>query len=84
MSKDRAEAARNYLIAAELGDARAQNNLGILYQKGIGVKVNHGEAERLYRLSAKQGNTEAMHNLRNLRENVTFEPRPTSGLHITF
>ena len=41
---------------ANLGDEKAQYNLGIMYKKGLGVKVNNNEAFRWFFLSANQGN----------------------------
>ena len=57
------EAARWYRQAAEQGDARAQNNLGWLYQNGLGVEQDFAEAERLYRLAAAKGHAAAQNNL---------------------
>ena len=31
-------------------------NLGVIYDNGEGVPVNHAEAEKWYRLAAEQGN----------------------------
>ena len=39
----------------ERGDARAQNNLGFMYMEGRAVVQDDGEAVRLFRLSAEQG-----------------------------
>ena len=44
-----------YLSAAKKGDARAQLNLGYLYQHGFGVAKNDHEALKWYRLAVAQG-----------------------------
>ena len=38
-----------YQLAAEQGDARAQNNLGVMYQNGDGVIMNRDRAAILFR-----------------------------------
>ena len=48
---------------AEAGDPTAQNNLGVLYDDGAGVPVDHDEATRLFRAAAAQGMPSAMANL---------------------
>ena len=53
----------NYRTDAENGNAEAQNKLGFVYEKGIGVKINYNEAIRWYRKSAEQGNAKAQNNL---------------------
>ena len=40
-------------LAALLGMAKAQNNLGAMYQYGQGVKQDYAEAVRWYRLAAE-------------------------------
>lgn len=53
---DAREAVRLYRLAADQGNALAQNNLGVMYEGGQGMLPrNDREAERLYRLSADQG-----------------------------
>lgn len=46
--------------AADGGDPEAQVNLGYLYARGHGVRVNQMEALHLYELSAKGGSSEGM------------------------
>ena len=41
---------------AELGDAPAQNDLGVMYADGRGVPQDDAEAARSYRLAAAQRN----------------------------
>ena len=50
---------------ANLGDDRAQYNLGIIYKKGLGLKANDNEAFRWFFLSADQGNILANYALGN-------------------
>jgi len=48
---------------AEQGNARAQNNLGVMYENGKGVPQNIAEAVKWYRLAAQQGYAGAQNNL---------------------
>ena len=48
---------------ANQGDASAQFNLGLMYDKGQGVPQNHAEAVKWYRLAADQGDASAQYNL---------------------
>jgi hypothetical protein len=57
------EAAKWYQMAAEQGDAIAQNNLGSFYQHGLGVATNYSKAVELYRWSADQGFAMAQNSL---------------------
>ena len=61
--QDHGEAVRWYRLAAEQGLAVAQNNLGVLHEKGEGVLQDHGEAVRWYRLAAEQGHAKAQFHL---------------------
>ena len=49
--------------AAEHGYARAQFNLGVRYENGLGVSKDMGEAVKWYRKAAEQGNAVAQFNL---------------------
>ena len=60
--QDYAEAVNWYRKAAELGHAKAQNDLGWCYQKGLGVTQNSYEAANWYRKSADQGYSVAQNN----------------------
>jgi TPR repeat protein len=60
---DFAAALRSFILAAEQGNADAQNTLGNMYATGSGVSENFVEAVRLYRLAAEQGNPEAQTNM---------------------
>ena len=46
VDEDDGAAARWYRLAADQGDAHAQNNLCIAYFHGLGVDQNDGEAVR--------------------------------------
>ena len=52
---DYATALRLWRPLAEQGNARAQNNLGVMYENGKGVAQDVIEAVRWYRLAAVQG-----------------------------
>ena len=54
--------------AAAQGNALAQNNLGIMFEKGHGVAQDYAEAVRLYRLVAAQGLAGAQCNLAHMFE----------------
>jgi TPR repeat protein len=51
---------------AKKGDAKAQYNVGLIYEKGRGVKADLSEAMRWYEKAAKQGNGKAQYNLARL------------------
>jgi len=58
-----ASAYRSFKPFADSGVAEAQNNLGFLYQNGLGVRRNYNTAIKWYQLAADQGLAEAEHNL---------------------
>ena len=60
---DFATALKEWKPLAEEGNANAQHNLGLMYQKGEGVPQDYKEAVRLYKLAAEQGNANAQTNL---------------------
>jgi uncharacterized protein len=62
-SGDFANAYRLLRQGADAGDPEAMVNLGYLYARGHGVRVNQMEALRLYELSAKAGSSEGMNAL---------------------
>ena len=49
--------------AARMGHGPAQNNLGLMYQTGTGVKADLEEAVRWYQHAANQGNLDGQFNL---------------------
>jgi TPR repeat protein len=60
---DYAAAYDEWLPLAELGDAEAQFNLGVLYDEGAGVDRNLATAADWYRKAAEQGFIDAQTNL---------------------
>ncbi len=60
---DYATAYREWLALAEQGDAKAQFNIGALYDFGMGVPKDYAVAVQWYRLAAAQGDVEAQFNL---------------------
>jgi TPR repeat protein len=52
-----------YQKAADQGDAAAQCNLGVMYEKGRGVKKDETEAVKWFQKAADQGNAPAQFNL---------------------
>ena len=53
----------NCLVAAEQGEAYAQYNLALMYDKGQGVTQDYKQAVKWYRKAAEQGKANAQHNL---------------------
>ena len=62
-SGDHATALREWEPLAEQGNADAQYNLGVMYEKGNGVLQDYKTAMKWYRLAAKQGYARAQSNL---------------------
>jgi TPR repeat protein len=60
---DFAAALGEWYPLAELGDAEAQYNIGVLYDEGAGVQQDYAEAARWYRKAAEQGFVDAQSNL---------------------
>ena len=61
--EDYATALREWKPLAEKGYALAQNNLGVMYEKGQGVSQNYKTAVKWYTLAAEQGYALAQFNL---------------------
>lgn len=57
-----------WMDAAEAGDAEAQNNVGEIYERGIGDEPNYEAAAFWYQKAADQGNSRAQFNLGTLYE----------------
>ena len=51
---------------AEKGVAQAQYNLGVMYEKGKGVKQNHRKAKKWFSLAADQGLIQAQTTLASM------------------
>ena len=60
---DYATALKEFRPLAEQGNTVAQNNLGLMYEKGQGVPQDYQEAARWFRLAAEQGHALAQNNL---------------------
>ena len=56
-------ALKEWTSLAEQGDAKAQFNLGIMYERGQGVLQDYKTAVKWYALSAEQGDALAQYNL---------------------
>lgn len=65
-SENYAEALDWYKQAAEKGNARAVNNIGVLYARGQGVDQDYGEAMKYYKNAAEMGLAMSMSNIGNL------------------
>lgn len=63
MPQDYKEAVLWYRKAAGQGNAQAQNNLGVMYDNGLGVPQDYKEAVFWYRKAAEQGDEQAQFNL---------------------
>ena len=66
MRGDYQTAFKLWLPMAEQGNAMAQFNLGVMYDKGQGVKQDYFEAVKWYRQAAEQGEALAQFNLGNM------------------
>ena len=60
---DYATALRLFRSLADLGDAFAQDDLGVMYDNGQGVPQDFAEALKWYRLAANQGDAGGQANL---------------------
>lgn len=82
-SRDPAAALRLWLPFAEQGDAQAQNQVGELYERGLGTLADPGAAARWYQKAADQGDSRALINLASLYERglgVTRDPQQAAQL----
>ena len=73
--KDYAQALPLLTKAASMGHAKAQFELGALYDLGDGVPQNYAEAMKWYRKAAEQGNASAQGNIGVLYENGQGVPQ---------
>jgi hypothetical protein len=69
--QDYAAALTLWLPLAERGDRAAQFNLGVLYEKGLGVPQDAKQAAKWYLLAAQQGDTQAQYNMGVLHQTGT-------------
>ena len=73
--QDFKEAEKWYRRAAEQGEPRAQNNLGMMYNTGMGVTKDEKEAAKWYLKSAEQNHATAEFNIAQMYENGEGVPR---------
>lgn len=67
--KHYATALRSFTDLANAGEPRAQNNMGIMYERGLGVLQSYVEAMNWYRRAADQSLPEAQFNVGSLYHN---------------
>lgn len=60
---------------AEAGDAKAQFDIGSMYENGSGVKQDYAEAARWYRKAAQRGDARAQYNLGIMSQNGWGVPK---------
>jgi len=72
---DYKQALVGYQKATQLGDAKGQFNLGLIYEKGKGQPVDFEKAKDLYLQAAAQGHEQAMVQLAGLYFNGLAGPR---------
>ena len=72
---DYATALRLWQPIAEQGDASAQYNLGVMYEKGRGVTQDYAAAMSWYRKAADQVDASAQFNLGFMYDNGRGVPR---------
>ena len=80
--QDYATALRLWRPLADQGDARAQNNLGVMYSNGQGVPQDYAEAVRWYRKAADQGFARAQNNLGVMYSNGRGVPQDYVQAHM--
>ena len=66
---------REYSTRAERGDLDVQWGLAVMYETGLGVPLDFGEAARWYRLAAEQGLTNAQKKLATMYDLGRGVPR---------
>ena len=62
----------NLIVMAERGDADAQNELGLRYMDGKGVKTDFANAKEWLTRSAQKGNIDALNNLNLLGKPLSY------------
>ena len=71
VEKDMKRAFEYFAKAADKGHAKAQYNLGVLYDRGEGTAQNYEQAFEWYSRAAEQGYPPAEYNLAHLYKKVT-------------
>ena len=82
--QDYAEAVQWYRKAAEQGVAKAQFNLGLMYDNGLGVTQDYARAGKWYRKAAEQGYATAQFNLGLMYENGEGVPQDYVHAHMWY
>jgi TPR repeat protein len=77
--RDYARAVKLYAEASKFGDARAENNLGVMAMKGQGSVVNYSTAASHFRKAAKMGSASAHFNLGLLQDTGVGLPHNPAG-----
>ena len=80
--KDYATALREFRAAAIKGDAKAQYNLGYMFEFGQGVTQDTGEAMKWYRLAADQGLANAQYAIGLLFDTQGMPGLPDSVMEV--
>ncbi len=73
---DYATALREWRPLAKQGNAKAQHNLGVIYEKSRGIPQDDAEAVKWYRKAAEQGVADAQYNLGRRCLAMKAQPRP--------
>ncbi|KAG9305566.1 hypothetical protein G9A89_001627 [Geosiphon pyriformis] len=73
-----------YKLAAQNGDAIAQNEVGVCYHEGIGVNLSREEAFKWYRVSAEAGNAFGLSNMAYCYEKSIGTQKDSSRAFINF
>ena len=74
-SSDHIEKNHQLTLLSEQGEAKDQNNLGVMYARGWGVSQDYTEAMRWYRKAAEQGYANAQYNLGTMYDNGQGVPQ---------
>nr|WP_250808024.1 tetratricopeptide repeat protein [Neorhizobium tomejilense] len=79
--RDYERAARLYAKAAAKGDARAENNLGVMAMRGEGRSVNYSTAAGHFRKAAEAGSAAARYNLGLMHDSgIGFSHNPSAAV----
>ena len=73
--EDYVQARARWMQLAEKGDAKAMNNLGVLYDSGQGVTQDAAAAGQWFRRAAEGGNAGGMNNWGRMLEQGRGVPR---------
>src|SRR5436190_1260196 len=79
IENDYKKALEYYKLSANQNNDAAQNNLGYMYQNGLGVEKDYMKAIEYYQLSAEQNNAAAQNNLGHMYQNGLDVAKGTCG-----